>query len=287
MACMTSHFLCARSSQPKLVQRLQRLNIVWEEMFSSVHPWELHYTLFVLYECNNKYSAEEPGFEWVVTFGEKYHGKIVEMVDWLSQPQMVQALDWTYCNTFAVAVLDGYLMRCKSPCGVRLISGRDSSWVGSLPLERLITAMLNFLRFHIKSNYHIPTPVMNILAVLSTIDAHLWLKVVQSSFEDSFFALAIDHVPEIREPIWNAMQEFFTSSCQRAFAVTNGNGEQSDSDVEGKMQIDHRPNEMRNVVSYLWQVTVNCLQKAKNYIPYAAKAFSSGASMLRYLILWV
>src|SRR5277367_6246578 len=174
--------------------------------------------------------------------------------------------------------LPALIFRCVS-----LISGRDASWVGGLPLERMINSMLSFLRFHIKNNYHITTPVMNILAALSTIDAHLWLKVVQSSFEDSFFALAIDLIPEIREPIWNAMQEFFTSSCQRAFAVTNGNGEQSDSDVEGKMQIDHRPNELRNVVSYLWQVTVNCLQKAKNYIPYAAKAFSSGASMLRYL----
>lgn len=167
--------------------------------------------------------------------------------------------------------------------GVLLMAGRDASWVGSLPLERMINSMLNFLRFHIKNNYHIATPVMNILAVLSTIDAHLWLKVVQSSFEDSFFALAIDLVPEIREPIWNAMLDFFASSCQRAFAVTNGNGEQSDSDVEGKMQIDHHPNEMGNIVSYLWQVTVNCLQKSKNYIPYAAKAFTSGASMLRYV----
>src|SRR5208282_1362063 len=110
-----------------------------------------------------------------------------------------------FCNTYGVAVLDGYLIRCTFPLlflnGVLLMAGRDASWVGSLPLERMINSMLNFLRFHIKNNYHIATPVMNILAVLSTIDAHLWLKVVQSSFEDSFFALAIDHVPEIREPI--------------------------------------------------------------------------------------
>ena len=113
MACMTSHFLCARSPQPKLVGKLSNLEIVWEEMFSSVHPWELHYTLFVLYECIKKYLAKELGFEWVVKFGEKYHGKMVEMVDWLSQPQMAQSLDWTYCNTYAVAVLDDYLLRCS------------------------------------------------------------------------------------------------------------------------------------------------------------------------------
>ena len=143
--------------------------------------------------------------------------------------------------------------------------------------------MLNFLRFHIKGNYHIATPVMKILAALSTIDPHLWLKVVESSFEDSFFTLAIDHVPEIREPVWNAFQEFFVNSCQKAFAITNGNSEQSDSDVEGKMEIDYHPDETRSIVSFLWHVTVDCLQKAKLCIPYAAKAFSSGASMLRYL----
>jgi len=148
----------------------------------------------------------------------------------------------------------------------------------------MINAMLNFLRFHVKSNYSITTPVMNTLGCLSVIDSRLWLKVVKSSFEDSFFALAVEPVPDVREPAWNAMQEFFTKSCQRAFAVTNGNGDQSDSDVEGKMEIDHRPNEIRDVVSYLWQVTVNCLQKAKNHIPYAAKAFSSAASMLRYVL---
>jgi len=151
----------------------------------------------------------------------------------------------------------------------------------------MINAMLNFMRFHIKNNYEIPTPAMSILSVVSTIDAHLWLKVVQPYFEPAFFRWAVDHVPLIREPFWNGMQEFFTSSCQRAFTITNGNSEQSDSDVEGKMQIDHHPNEMRNIVSYLWKITVNCLRRAKNYIPYAAKAFSSGASMLRYVSLAV
>jgi hypothetical protein len=162
-----------------------------------------------------------------------------------------------------------------------IFAGRDAPWVGSLPLERMIISALNFIRYGVKNNPHLATPVMNILAGLSAFDAHLWLKVVQPIFEDSIFILALGHGSEIREPMWNSLQEFFANSCQRAFAMTNGNGDQSDSDVEGKMQIDHRPNETRAVVTFLWQVTVNCLQRAKHYIPYAAKAFSSGANMLR------
>ena len=125
MACMTSQFLCARPSQPKLVSRLQGGDFVWEEMFSSVHPWELHYTLFVLFEGVKNYLLQnEPESEWVLTFGDKYHGKIVEMVDWLSQPQMAQSHDWAYCNTYALLVLDGYFQRCIWPtCPLLLFEG--------------------------------------------------------------------------------------------------------------------------------------------------------------------
>jgi hypothetical protein len=112
MGCMTSDFLCARPIQQKLVQKLQGLDFVWEEMFSTIHPWELNYTLFVLGECNTKYASEEPGFEWILKFGEKYYGELVGLVDWLSQPHMARLLDWTYCNAYGLTILNDCLIRC-------------------------------------------------------------------------------------------------------------------------------------------------------------------------------
>jgi hypothetical protein len=68
----------------------------------------------------------------------------------------------------------------------------------------------------------------------------------------------------------------------KAFMTINGGGnELSDSDTENKMDIDSRPNDLRDIVLFLWQVTINCLKKASVHIPLAGKAFDTSSQMLR------
>lgn len=119
--------------------------------------------------------------------------------------------------------------------------------------------------------------------MLTMINARLLLDVIRPEFEPLFFASAVEEASESnREHIWNSMQAFFTHSCIKAFMTVNGNGtELSDSDSENKMDIDFRPNDLRDIVSFLWQVTINCLKKGSAHIPLAGKAFDTSAQMLR------
>src|SRR5947207_13685086 len=123
---------------------------------------------------------------------------------------------------------------------------------------------------------------MNILLMLAAMDAPLWLSIVQPEFEPLFFAIAVEHPNDpTREAAWTSLGDLFTCCCMKAFTVVNGNSEQSDSEAESKMEIDHHPD--RNIVTYLWQVTLNCLKKANAYTSLAGKAFDTGATIFRYI----
>jgi len=142
--------------------------------------------------------------------------------------------------------------------------------------------MLNNLQFHARQNLYLPGPVMSILSVLSKIDSLLWLKTLRPQFGDFYFALAVENPNEqIRDISWNALHDLFASACQRAFGVTNGNSVQTDS-YEIEMEIDE-PNEMRDIVSFLWQVVIQCLRRSGPHLLFASKAFETGANMLRYV----
>lgn len=124
---------------------------------------------------------------------------------------------------------------------------------------------------------------MDILSGLSSIDGRLWLKLVGHEFQELFFAAAVAQLDEsARESAWAAMLTFFEKRCQIAFQVSNGTNEQSDSDPETRMEIDPQPDVEREIVFFIWEVTLNCMKKANAYIPLAKKAFDTGASMLRY-----
>jgi hypothetical protein len=165
-----------------------------------------------------------------------------------------------------------------------LTLGIGLPWVRSVPVERLVRAMLNYWRFLAKHLPQLSNAVMSILFILSTFDARLWLKIVQPEFEDLFFVLAVESLDEpARDAVWNSFQEFFSLSYMKAMATVNGNGVQNDSDAESQMDIDH-PTKERDIPTFSWQVTINCLKRASTHIALAGKAFDSASSMFRYIL---
>lgn len=161
--------------------------------------------------------------------------------------------------------------------------GVGSPWHRTIPVERLVRAMLNYWAYIAKQDPYLSSSVMNILLVLSAMDATLWLSIIQPEFEPLFFAIAVEHSNDVtREAVWTSFGDLFTYCCMKAFAAIDGNREQNDSDAESKMEIDQHPD--RDIVSYLWRVTLNCLKKASAYIPLAGKGFDTGAKILRYAL---
>lgn len=109
LAIITSKFLVNQPPQPKFVERLRNLSTPWEELFSTTFPWDLYYSLYVLQSSVCGYKKDDPESQWIVSFGEKNHGKIVQLIEWLSSPPVAESLDWGYSVTSAVSVLDGYI----------------------------------------------------------------------------------------------------------------------------------------------------------------------------------
>lgn len=109
LAIITSKFLVNQPPQPKFVERLRNLSTPWEELFSATFPWDLYYSLYVLQSSVCGYKKDDPESQWIVSFGEKNHGKIVQLIEWLSSPPVAESLDWGYSVTSAVSVLDGYI----------------------------------------------------------------------------------------------------------------------------------------------------------------------------------
>jgi hypothetical protein len=158
--------------------------------------------------------------------------------------------------------------------------------VHSLPVERLVTALLQILRYQGPQNIYLTHPLLKIIFTLSSIDPTLGLNVLNPVFEDYFFPLAVECQTEsIRESAWNCVLSFFTTACERAFPVTNGNEEHSDSDNENRMDTDRKPTEWRDMVLFLWDVAMESMRRARNYIPTSSKAFETGANMLRYFLI--
>ena len=108
LAYTASNFLTTRTPEPKFVAKLRDLETPWEELFSRTHPWCLYHTLHVLNESLKQYKQGLPDYEWVVHFGEKFHERIVDLVEWLSR-KIIKESDWPYCMYNAVAILDGFL----------------------------------------------------------------------------------------------------------------------------------------------------------------------------------
>jgi hypothetical protein len=275
-----SQFLCTRPPEPTFVNELRRDDMSWEELFSRTHPWELYYSLYVLNDCLKQYKQGIPEFQWVLAFGERQYFKFVEHVEWLSI-KMMEKQDFPFSMLLTVTILDGF-MHMGMIFQNFLTVDPEPSWIRRMPVGRMIKAMLNFMRFQARQNFHLALPVMHVLSGLAALDAKLWLKVADYEFKKLFIAMGLESsIDSTRENIWNALLDFFQVACHKAFAVTNGNSEQSDSDVESKMDIDQPTNDMRRVVLSLWQLTLDCLKKAEVFISFASKSFETAANMLR------
>jgi hypothetical protein len=111
-AYVVNRFLIVRPPEMKLVEKLRNMETPWEQLFSFVRPWDLHYTLWVLHHCVEKFRKDEQGFEWVAAFGDKYHDKIIHLVEWLSQPPLATSLDWPYSFGMAVPILNVLMVKC-------------------------------------------------------------------------------------------------------------------------------------------------------------------------------
>jgi hypothetical protein len=109
LAVLTSKFLVMQPPQPQLVERLRNLAIPWEELFSTTYPWDLYYSLYVLQSCVSGYKQDDPDSQWIIPFGEKNHGNLVQLIEWLSSPPIADSIDWGYSVSSAVSVLDGYI----------------------------------------------------------------------------------------------------------------------------------------------------------------------------------
>lgn len=126
------------------------------------------------------------------------------------------------------------------------------------------------------------THLLNVLFALSSIDGDLWMKLVEAEFEPRFFALAVACPNDaVRANAWDGMKAFYAKVCNALSVATNGHGEQSDSDTETKMEIDLAPKSTQRLAWYLWMTSLNCLKASDQFIPLAAKAFETGANMLR------
>lgn len=112
LAYAINRFLIVRPPEPKLVEKLRNLETPWEQLFSFLCPWDLHYTLSVLHHCVEKFRKDEPEFEWVAAFGDKYHDEIVHLVEWLSQPPLSTSPDWPYSFGLSVMILNVLMVKC-------------------------------------------------------------------------------------------------------------------------------------------------------------------------------
>lgn len=155
----------------------------------------------------------------------------------------------------------------------------------SLPLERVTQMALNHWQHAMGVCQYLCTPLLNVMLMLSRRDRRRWLALVQPQFEDAFFALAVPYPSEaMHEAAWGALEFVFESACSHAFSVVNGNGieNQSDSDVENRMDIDPELGE-RAIVNYFWTMMLNCLKRAAEHVTFASKAFESAVTMFRYV----
>jgi hypothetical protein len=155
----------------------------------------------------------------------------------------------------------------------------------SLPLERVTQMALNHWHSTTRVCQYLCTPLLNVMLMLSHRDRRRWFALVQPQFEDAFFAVAVAYPSEIlHEAAWTALEFVFGSACSQAFSVVNGNGSgnQSDSDVENRMDIDPELGE-RAIVNYFWTLMLNCLKRAAEHVTFACKAFESAVNMFRYV----
>lgn len=109
LAYLTSHYLISRPPEPKFIARLKNPNASWKELFSRDFPWDLAYSLYSLNFCLGSYKKEDPDSEWLVAFGDKHHSRFVDMVEWLSRPE-VGASEWGFSTSYGVAILNSYLL---------------------------------------------------------------------------------------------------------------------------------------------------------------------------------
>jgi hypothetical protein len=155
----------------------------------------------------------------------------------------------------------------------------------SLPLERVTQMALNHWQQATRVCQYLCTPLLNVMLMLSRRDRRKWLALVQPQFENAFFALSVPYPSEVmHESAWTALEFVFGSACSQAFSVVNGNasGNQSDSDMENKMDIDPELGE-RAIVNYFWTLMLNCLKRAAEHVTFAGKAFESAVNMFRYV----
>ena len=125
LAYVVNRFLIVRPPEPKLVEKLRNLETPWEHLFSFLCPWDLHYTLSVLQHCVERFRKDEPEFKWVAAYGDKYHDKIIQLVEWLSQPPLATSAEWPYSFGLAVSILNVLMVKCTN----LLLRFNDRRWI--------------------------------------------------------------------------------------------------------------------------------------------------------------
>lgn len=151
-AYLISMFLIQRPHPSAFVDRLRNPDTPWEEMFSSVFPWDMHYALMVLHECVEQYKQGVPEFRWVGEFGEKHHARIVELVEWFSHPRMADTPEWPFCVIYAVCILVGFIQKGLS----FLLLVHDRLWIFLDPIATCRATdqgNVEFAAVSIKSKY--------------------------------------------------------------------------------------------------------------------------------------
>lgn len=161
-------------------------------------------------------------------------------------------------------------------------------WVRSLPVERIIPALRNALQCHSEAkDDSICVPVMNIMAFASSSNQGLWLKFLLGDFEGAFFNVAVvSGNDKGREIAWTSLTTLFEFWINGKAATPRfpAGSEPSGSDSESQMDIDPNYGDSVELLSYLWEFTINCLGRARKYISHAAKAFQESGTILRYIL---
>ena len=286
-------FLMSRPLVPNFVAKFQDSVTPWEEMFSADHPLKLGYALFVLHRCIQSCQSGSPEFRWVLTFAAKHHANMVNLIERLSSIKMTDAksLAFIHCLHQSLYVFDGFLSIGNSH-SMYLTLGFDLRlrWVRSLPVERIIPALRNALQCHSEAkNDSICVPVMNIMAFASSSNQGLWLKFLLGDFEGAFFNVAVvSGNDKGREIAWTSLTTLFEFwiNGKRATPRFPTGSEPSESDSEGQMDIDPNYGDSVELLSYLWEFTINCLGRARKYISHAAKAFQESGTILRYILFF-
>jgi len=146
-------FLVNRPPAPKFLAKLQDSDTPWEDLFSKDHPWRLAYALFVLHDCVKSYRNGSQ--EWIPPFATKHHGKMVDLIEWLSTFKVsdLKTSAYIYCLGYSLFIFDGFLSIGNPDSGVSYGRLRIGIALGTVPSGSqnysILAACLAMARRHV------------------------------------------------------------------------------------------------------------------------------------------